>query len=199
MIPDILKTAGQIAGIGGLALGVFLILFREVIRKNIFPNLTKGHAYKLLRMIIILVFSVAVVGILAWVYVETREPSNHDKTTLLAEFVLDGKGNPQFEDDGGKIHYQIMLFVKDAPPEVTSISYDPHDSSYGGDTFSGGPRPDFKTQPFTTWGDLDVNVILSARGAQTRFISKLSTALEQNYGGKMTSQIWDAIKRIKAN
>ena len=35
---NILKTLGQIAGIGGLALGVLLILFREVIRKRDLPG-----------------------------------------------------------------------------------------------------------------------------------------------------------------
>jgi hypothetical protein len=62
------ETIGKIAGIGGIALGVFLLLFREVIRKNIFPNLTKLQAYKLFRLIVILVWSIALTGILAWVY-----------------------------------------------------------------------------------------------------------------------------------
>jgi hypothetical protein len=92
MIPEILKTVGQVAGIGGLALGVILVLFREVIRKNIFPNLSKVQAYKLLRMIIILTFLVAIVGIFAWVFYETQNKNNYDKTTLLSEFVLDDTG-----------------------------------------------------------------------------------------------------------
>ncbi len=69
---DILKIAGQIAGIGGLALGVFLILYREVIRKSIFPNLTKKQGFQLLVLIVILVWSIAVIGIGAWVYVTTK-------------------------------------------------------------------------------------------------------------------------------
>ncbi len=75
MEADVLKTVGQIAGIGGLALGVFLLLFRDIIRKNIFPKLPAAEAYRLLRQITGAVWSVAVVGILAWVYVETREPT----------------------------------------------------------------------------------------------------------------------------
>jgi hypothetical protein len=68
---EVLKTVGQIAGIGGLALGVFLLLFRDIIRKNIFPQLGKAHAYRLLRLIAVLVWSVAVLGIGAWVWAET--------------------------------------------------------------------------------------------------------------------------------
>jgi hypothetical protein len=69
MDASVLKVVGQIAGIGGLSLGVFLLLFREVIRKNIFPKLPAQEAYKLLRLITGAVWSVAIVGILAWVYV----------------------------------------------------------------------------------------------------------------------------------
>jgi hypothetical protein len=68
MNPEILKIVGQVAGIGGLALGVFLILFRDVIRKNIFPRLNEVQAYRLLIVIVILVWSIAIVGIVAWVY-----------------------------------------------------------------------------------------------------------------------------------
>jgi hypothetical protein len=66
---EVLKTVGQIAGIGGLALGVFLLLFRDIIRKNIFPKLPAPEAYRLLRLITVAVWSIAVVGIGAWVLV----------------------------------------------------------------------------------------------------------------------------------
>ena len=71
---EVLKTVGQVAGIGGLALGVFLLLFREIIRKQIFPQLGKTHAYRLLRLISIFVFLIAVIGIGAWVWAE-KQPS----------------------------------------------------------------------------------------------------------------------------
>jgi hypothetical protein len=66
------KTLGQIAGIGGVALGVFLILFRELIRKSIFPTLEKDDAFRLLRLIAVLIWVVAIVGVASWVYVESR-------------------------------------------------------------------------------------------------------------------------------
>jgi hypothetical protein len=64
----ILQVVGEIAGIGGLALGVLLIVFRDIIRKNVFPTLSKAHAYSLLRLIAILAWSVAILGLLAWTY-----------------------------------------------------------------------------------------------------------------------------------
>ena len=49
MDTELIKTVGQVAGIGGVALGVFLLLFRDLIRKQIFPMLAKREAYRLLR------------------------------------------------------------------------------------------------------------------------------------------------------
>jgi hypothetical protein len=68
MDSELLKTLGQLLGIGGLALGIFFLLFREVIRKSIFPTLKKDDAYRLLRLISVLIWSVAVVGIAAWIW-----------------------------------------------------------------------------------------------------------------------------------
>ena len=47
---SIVELVGKIAGIGGLSLGVFFLLFREVIRKNIFQNLTKEQGYKIMGL-----------------------------------------------------------------------------------------------------------------------------------------------------
>ena len=71
MDAEFVRIAGKVAGIGGLAIGALLILYRDVIRKNIFPQMSKDQAYRLLLLIIILVWSIAVVGIAAWVIVST--------------------------------------------------------------------------------------------------------------------------------
>jgi hypothetical protein len=80
MDADVLKTVGQVAGIGGLALGVLLIVFRDIIRKNIFPQLPPEEAYRLLRLITLAVWSVAIVGIGAWVYVTNASTPNVEAT-----------------------------------------------------------------------------------------------------------------------
>lgn len=66
---SVLESMGAAAGLGGLSLGVLLILFREVIRKKIFPNLTKEQAYNLLRLVLVLVFAIAAIGIGTYAYV----------------------------------------------------------------------------------------------------------------------------------
>ncbi|ARV18674.1 hypothetical protein AEP_01730 [Curvibacter sp. AEP1-3] len=64
-----IEAFGQIAGIGGLSLFVFVYLYREVIRKKIFPQLNSQQAYKLIRLFLILVFLFSSTGLAAWVYV----------------------------------------------------------------------------------------------------------------------------------
>ncbi len=95
---DLIKTVGQVAGIGGIALGVFLLLFKEIIRKNIFPMLTKEQAYRLLSRISVFVFIIALVGIGAWVYTSTSSSSSGDTNTATASgsgaaVINTGKGN----------------------------------------------------------------------------------------------------------
>jgi hypothetical protein len=78
MNAEIIRIAGQIAGIGGLAIGALLLVFRDVIRKEIFPNLTREHGYKIIRLIIVLTFFIALAGIAAWGWVQTRESALPD-------------------------------------------------------------------------------------------------------------------------
>ena len=89
MESHLLQVVGKVAGIGGIALGVFLLLFREVIRKNIFPRLPSEQAFKLIREFMYLTFSIAVLGIAAWVYTtktanspETKPSTSSEKASL---------------------------------------------------------------------------------------------------------------------
>jgi hypothetical protein len=84
MEATLLKTLGQIAGIGGIAFGVFLLLFRDIIRKEIFPQLTKERAFQLIQLVAVLVFLIALAGIVAWVWVETRPAPPPSSATVTA-------------------------------------------------------------------------------------------------------------------
>jgi len=79
---ELLKTLGQIAGIGGLSLGVLLLLFRDVIQKQIFSTLTKQQSYKLIVLFLILVWLIAAIGISAWVWVEINSKSTAEITKV---------------------------------------------------------------------------------------------------------------------
>lgn len=84
MTNDILRTVGQVAGIGGISIGLILIIFREVIRKNIFPNLTKKQVFQLLIIIVVLSWTVAIAGIAAWTYTESSAKVPHHLSESLA-------------------------------------------------------------------------------------------------------------------
>jgi len=98
MDADLLKTLGEILGIGGVALGVFFLLFREIIRKSIFPTLKKDDAYRLLRLISVLVWSVAVLGIAAWIWGDRKATAGAVTTTgPQSPVVQDTKGNVRID------------------------------------------------------------------------------------------------------
>ena len=57
---------GLIAGIGGLSLMVVLFIYKDIIAKDIFPQLTPTQATVVIFSIIGLTFFIAIIGIYAW-------------------------------------------------------------------------------------------------------------------------------------
>jgi hypothetical protein len=57
---------GLIAGIGGLSLMVVLFIYKDIIAKDIFPELTQTQATAVIFSIIGLTFFIAIIGIYAW-------------------------------------------------------------------------------------------------------------------------------------
>lgn len=69
---QLLKIVGQVAGLGGLALGIFLLLFKDLLKKIAAPALTKGQWFKVVMTFMILVWSIAALGLAAWVYATVK-------------------------------------------------------------------------------------------------------------------------------
>lgn len=65
-------TAAKAAGLAGISTLVFYYLFRDVIRRLALPTLTRDQAYRTIRLILILVFLLALTGIGAWTYLQPR-------------------------------------------------------------------------------------------------------------------------------
>jgi tetratricopeptide (TPR) repeat protein len=83
MEANFFKTLGQIAGIGGISLGVLLFILRDIIRKRIFPKFKNEKlAYRLLRLIVVVVWSVAIIGIAAWVITSISAKKLADTITI---------------------------------------------------------------------------------------------------------------------
>jgi hypothetical protein len=96
---SLLTTLGKILGVGGSALGVFFLLFRELIRKSIFPKLKKEDAYRLLRLIVVSISLVAVVGIAAWIL--------GDRIGVARSVVTTGDQSPVIQDAKGDVHLEF--------------------------------------------------------------------------------------------
>jgi hypothetical protein len=76
MDDQLLKIVGEIAGIGGVALGVFLLLFKELLKKIVAPAVTREQWYKVVVLFMVLAWSIAFCGIGAWALVGLRHGPN---------------------------------------------------------------------------------------------------------------------------
>ena len=87
---EIVKVVGQVAGIGGLSIGFVILIFRDIIRKNIFPSLTKSQSFRIILIVVICTWSIALSGIGAWVYTETYAPQKKEKieVSTLQSFLV---------------------------------------------------------------------------------------------------------------
>ncbi len=118
----ILEVVGKLAGVAGLGLGVLLIIFRNIIAKNIFPTLTKKQAARTILLIIILTWSIALSGLGAWVYLQSREnsastsvkPYSHDQAKIYAKVYERGFRDPVENemDFGVRIEYPEISGLK---------------------------------------------------------------------------------------
>jgi hypothetical protein len=81
---DTLKSFGQIAAPAGLAIGAFLYIARDIVAKNIFPTLTKQHAYQVVVVLAFMAWTVALAGIATWAYVTTHSPAKPDTAVTQA-------------------------------------------------------------------------------------------------------------------
>lgn len=98
---QLLLTVGQVAGIGGVALGVLLLVFRDVVRRNIFPRLAQNQAYRVITLVVILTFAISALGLVVWGYVQTRPrqetatvafPSSNPEPIMRAHLSLVDEG-----------------------------------------------------------------------------------------------------------
>lgn len=66
-VTNLFQTLAGAAGLAGISVGLVLVIFRDIINKNIFQKLSPEHSYGILRLIIQLTFAVGILGIGAWV------------------------------------------------------------------------------------------------------------------------------------
>lgn len=78
-------------GLGGFCVGILLVIFKETLRAKFLSKLTKEHSFKIVKTIIWLVWSIAVLGLLSWAGLRIQEIDSSIKkpeiTSLINEDV----------------------------------------------------------------------------------------------------------------
>jgi hypothetical protein len=121
---NLVRIFGQVAGLAGLSLGMVLLLFREVIRKNVFSALTREHSFQLLRLVLMLAWSLAIVGIGAWAYARTVQEPPASSLTRIGRPIITHSG----DHDPLKEGFVNSEDIKEAGGKIVLARWpDPHD------------------------------------------------------------------------
>ena len=108
-----IEQAIKTAGLSGIAMIVFLILFRELIRRDIFPVLTKDQAYRIIKLFLVLASVVTVAAIAAWVFVlkprTERSPVPSVKISPLNGYELADAGGQRSLDFPKGFKFEMAL------------------------------------------------------------------------------------------
>jgi hypothetical protein len=84
-------SLGKIAGIGGLALGVFLLIFQGVLKQNLLfsAGLSQDGAFYIIAALLLLTFGIAGIGIVAWLISRGNpDESVHPGSILLLVLLI---------------------------------------------------------------------------------------------------------------
>jgi hypothetical protein len=74
----VLSVVGKVAGLGGIAFGVFLILFQGVLQTKFLPQAGLGstQAFAVILTLMIMTFGLAGVGVVAWLVGRSANPTS---------------------------------------------------------------------------------------------------------------------------
>ncbi|WP_343698997.1 hypothetical protein [Caulobacter sp.] len=73
----------KVAGVTGLLAGGGVLIFRDVIRKIVFPTLTKRHAFQVIVICMVLAWSIAILSLVAWLISDRQPPLQATQTPSL--------------------------------------------------------------------------------------------------------------------
>ena len=143
---EFIKEGGMIAGIAGIALGIFLVLFKELISKIVFSALTKKQSYSIIILFMVLVWSVSVFSIIQYFYGKQHDAN---QVTVLVhgekgkdELVLTNRGKVKLvygdanvvetiNDKGEATFKQIPSDFFNSHATVEILFFDPLGEPYG--------------------------------------------------------------------
>lgn len=133
---------------------------------------------------------------------QTHNSNKQDEFTMVAEFIVDEKGNPtktkdKYEVDGKLLNgYWIRVSLANVPQNVTSVIYEPLTESL--DKFR-GTGANFQGE-FSTYGRFFIEIRAREDGVDRRVETKsLIDALERKYKDSTNPEIIEALEQIRAN
>lgn len=90
MDSKLLQGLGKIAGLGGIAVGVVLLLFRDFLKQKFLPSqgLPPEQGYQILLAFLILTFGIGAVGVVAWIIGKTVSPGKSASLPALIVLTL---------------------------------------------------------------------------------------------------------------
>ncbi|MBN1515913.1 hypothetical protein JXA32_05045 [Candidatus Sumerlaeota bacterium] len=123
MEPKVLEILGQVAGVGGIVLGTFLLLFKDLLEKMASSKLGPEQFYKLIRLMLILTWSVAMAGLVAWAVAHhvAPPPGNSNSSRPISARGIGGTNDNPRKLDGS----DTSLECKGRPvqAQVTGLFY----------------------------------------------------------------------------
>ena len=89
----ILSSLGKIAGVGGIALGVFLLIYKGVLQQQLLPlaGLGSAQGFAIILSLMIMTFGIAGIGLIAWLIarsVDTESPVTTAALATLAALIV---------------------------------------------------------------------------------------------------------------
>jgi hypothetical protein len=123
MESKILSSLGKIAGVGGIALGVFLLIFQGVLQKQFLPQagLGSAQAFAVILSLMIMTFGIAGIGVIAWLLGRTvgpKTPVPGPAMGTLAALIVLVLGAAIYVGAQGKLDSQPSSKVESGPGGV---------------------------------------------------------------------------------
>ncbi len=116
---EVIVKLGQLAGVAGISLGILLLIFRQIIAKKIFPQLSQLHSFKLLRLIITFLFTIGLIGMILWTlnpiilqefnHTKAQNPFGDEEILLNEKKLFFSRSN--FEESGGDEFIKIQKYL----------------------------------------------------------------------------------------
>jgi hypothetical protein len=170
MESKILGTVGKVAGIGGLALGVFLLVFQGLLKQNLLfqAGLSQQQAFYIIAALMILTFGIAGIGIFAWL-ISARNPDQPmPYSSVIALIIL-------FVLVIGAAVYLLSLAAKEPsppPPSPQKMAYKVCMGNGGGTSCTSGADAYFDCNFYNSVG--------GGGDATTKFLGERFCKINEN-------------------